>query len=226
MNDRFEKYNISLSKEKKEKFSLFYVILKEFNAKFNLTAITEEKEVYIKHFIDSLLGEKFIVGKKMIDIGSGGGFPAVPIKILKEDLSLTMVEATGKKCEYLKILSEKLNLKAVEVINKRAEELAVDDYYREKFDTCTARALAKLNILCEYCLPFVKVGGVFIAFKGDAEQELKESENAIKTLGGVIKTVERFDLEGAKRDIIVIEKILPTDKKYPRTNGKIRKFPL
>ena len=226
MNNCFEKYNISLSEQKKEKFSLFYGILKIFNDKFNLTAITEENEVYIKHFIDSILGEKFVVGKKMIDIGSGGGFPAIPIKIMKDDLSVTLVEATGKKCEYLKILSEKLDLKDVKVIFGRAEELAADDCYREKFDTCTARAVAKLNVLCEYCLPFVKKGGVFIAFKGDAEQELKEAENAVKTLGGVIKTVERFDLEGAKRDIVVIEKIAPTDRKYPRTNGKIRKYPL
>lgn len=226
MEDFFEKYNIILSEEKKEKFSLFYNILKEYNEKFNLTAITEEKEVYIKHFIDSLLGEKCISGKKMIDIGSGGGFPAIPIKILKDDVFLTLVEATGKKCEYLKILSEKLELKNVEVINARAEELAFNKNYREKFDVCTARAVAKLNILCEYCLPYIKVGGEFVAFKGVATEEIKEAENAVKTLGGVIKKVERFDLEGATRDIVLIEKIKPTEIKYPRSNGKIRKNPL
>ena len=226
MKEFFSKYGFNINEEKLSIFKDFYNFLIENNKKFNLTAITEEKEVYIKHFIDSLSGEKYINGGKVIDIGSGGGFPAVPIKILREDIYLTMLEATGKKCEYLKTLCDKLELKNVSIINGRAEEYAIKEDYRESFNVCTARAVASLNILSEYCLPFVKVGGIFIAYKGDADNEIKEAENAIKTLGGEIEKIIKFDLEGAKRTLVIIKKIKTTEKKYPRLNGKIRKNPL
>ena len=226
MNEIFEKYNIILTEEQEKKLDKFYGILLEYNNKFNLTAITEKKEVYIKHFVDSLLTKEVINGDKFIDVGSGGGFPAIPLKIVNDDAEFTLLDATNKKCEYLKDAARLLDLKNVNVVCGRAEELGRDEKYREKFDVCTARAVASLDILSEYCLPFVKVGGVFVSYKGDAEEEIKKSENAIKTLGGRIKEVLHFDLEGAKRTVVIIEKIKSTDGKYPRTNGKIRKNPL
>ena len=226
MKEIFEKYGIEISEEKREKFEKYYQLLVEYNQKFNLTAITEKKEVYIKHFIDSLLCIKKIGCGKMIDIGSGGGFPALPIKIMRDDLDVTLLEATGKKCIFLNAVINELGLKNARVINGRAEDFAKDFKYRESFDICTARAVARLNTLCEYTLPFVKVGGTFIAFKGDVTEELKEGENSINVLGGKCEFVDNLYLDDAKRDIVFIKKIKATPSKYPRGNGKERKNPL
>ncbi len=226
MKEFFEKYGIEISDEKFNKFEKYYNLLIEYNNKFNITAITEKKDVFIKHFIDSLLCIKKIGCGKMIDIGSGGGFPALPIKIMRDDLDLTLLEATGKKCLFLETVVKELDLKNVTVLNGRAEDFAKNPKYRENFDICTARAVARLNTLCEYTLPFVKVGGTFIAFKGEASEELKEGENAIKILGGKSEFVDNLYLEDAKRDIIFIKKIKETPSKYPRGNGKERKNPL
>ena len=226
MKTYFEKYSISLSDEKLDLFEKYYNILIEYNKKFNLTAITEREEVIIKHFIDSLLGVDNVVGNKLIDIGSGGGFPAIPIKIFKPDVMLTMLDSTGKKCEFLNAVCHELNLKDASAVCARAEELSKDSSYRESFDICTARAVARLNTLCEYSLPFVKIGGYFVAYKGDADEEVIEAKNAIKILGGELIKVDTFDLEGAKRQIVVIKKVKNTPDKYPRGNGKERKKPL
>ncbi len=226
MKNLFLSYGITLTEEQLEKFDKYYNLLIYYNQKFNITAITEKQEVYKKHFVDSLLGVDNVVGNKLIDIGSGGGFPAIPIKIYKSDLSVTLVEATGKKCEFLKAVVKELNLTNVNVVNGRAEDLAKNEEYREKFDICSARAVARLNSLCEYCMPFVKVGGSFISYKGDGEEELIEAQNAIKILGGKVKTVKTYELDGAKRTLMNVEKIKNTDKKYPRGNGKERKNPL
>ena len=207
-------------------FEKYYDILIEYNKKFNLTAITEREEVIIKHFVDSLLGVDNVVGKKLIDIGSGGGFPAIPLKIFKPDVMLTMVDSTGKKCEFLNAVCKELNLSNAKAICARAEELAKDSGYRESYDVCTARAVARLNTLCEYTLPFVKKGGYFVAYKGDATEELTEAQNAISVLGGKLEKVVSFELEGAKRQIIVIKKVKNTPEIYPRGNGKERKKPL
>ena len=145
---------------------------------------------------------------------------------MKEDLSVTMLEATGKKCEFLKTVALELNLKDVEVINDRAETLAKNPLYREKFDICTARAVARLNTLCEYCMPFVKKGGIFLSYKGDAQEEIIEAKNAVNILGGKVKDAYTYNLEDAKRTLISIEKIKETPIKYPRGNGKERKSPL
>ena len=226
MEKMFEKFGIKPTVSQLEKFEKYYNLLIEYNQKFNLTAITEREEVILKHFIDSVLGVDKIVGNKLIDIGSGGGFPAIPLRIMRDDLMLTMVESTGKKCEFLKAVVDNLGLTNVTVLNGRAEDLAKDSLYRENFDVCTARAVARLNTLCEYCMPFVKKDGYFVSYKGEAEQEVIEAKNAIKILGGQLDCVQDFDLSGAKRQIVCIKKIKNTPAIYPRGNGKERKKPL
>ena len=222
MTELFEKAGFSVDGEKLLLFEKYYEILTFYNTQFNLTAITEKKDVYIKHFIDSLIGAEFIEGD-FLDVGSGGGFPAIPVKIYKPELKATLMDATGKKCEFLKTVVKELGLKDVKVICGRAEELAHDKNYREKFGFVTARAVAALPTLTEYCLPFLKVGGKFVAYKGDAENEISDAENAVKILGGKIEKAEKFDLNGNKRTIIVIKKEKPTENIYPRTNAKIKK---
>ncbi len=226
MKKLFEKYDIKISEKQLESFDKYYKLLIEYNEKFNITAITEKEEVYLKHFVDSLLFVDKLNGGKLIDVGSGGGFPALPIKIVREDIDLTLVEATGKKCEFLKAIVKELGLKNVTVINSRAEDLAKDEKYREKFDICSARAVARLNTLCEYCMPFIKIGGRFLSYKGQAGEEIEEAKSAIKVLGGELSNVFERRLDDAKRTLVEIEKITHTDKKYPRGNGKEKKCPL
>ena len=206
----------------------FKEILDKYNSVMNLTAVKGERDTYVKHFLDSALGLEFFKGENCCEIGSGGGFPSIVLKILNEDLEFTLVESTGKKCEYLKEAVKELNLNNVEVICARAEDLARDEKYREKFDNVTARAVARMNVLCEYCIPFCKAGGRFIAYKGDDESEIKEAENAVKTLGGAFESSEKFTLpyEMGVRNIVVIKKERQTPEKYPRGNGKERKKPL
>ena len=214
---------------KNEKFEKFREILTEYNEKCNLTAIIEKKEVYIKHFTDSILPEKlFPLNSRVIEIGSGGGFPSIPLKIVRNDLSFTLVDSTGKKCKYLEEAVNELGLDGVKVMNIRAEEGGRMPNLREKFDVAEARAVASLNTLCEYCLPFVKVGGLFIAYKGDAEKEIEESRNAIEILGGAIEKVYSYSLPEncGKREVVVIKKVRKTPEKYPRGRGLERKKPL
>ncbi len=226
MEKIFEEFNIRLSEKQAEKFENYYKMIVEANEKFNITAITEKRDVYLKHFVDSLLFVNELKSGKLLDVGSGGGLPAVPLAIFNENLEITMLEATEKKCEFLREAAVSLALKNVKVVNGRAEEAGRDKNFREQYDFCTARAVARLNILCEYCMPFVRVGGIFAAFKGNAEKEINEARDAIKKLGGRIAEVKERDLEGAKRELILVEKIARTDEKYPRGNGRIRKNPL
>ena len=229
MNDIFEQQKIYLTEEKEKKLAKFCALLKEYNEKFNLTSIKDDDEIYEKHFADSLKGEEFFFeNAKVLEIGSGGGFPSVPLKIARDDLDFTLIEATGKKCSYLKTIGKELGFENFAVLNGRAEELGKKEEYREKFDIVTARAVAGLNVLCEYCLPFVKTGGIFVAYKGEAEEEIKGAENAIKVLGGKIETVKDFILseKSGRRNIIVIKKVSETPSLYPRGNGKERKNPL
>ena len=226
MKDLFLSYGIKIDKKAEERFLSYYDLLVFYNEKFNITAIIEKKDVYIKHFIDSALGEKFINGDKLIDIGTGGGFPSLPLKILRPELKVTLMDATLKKCEFLKTVIKELKLDNCEVICGRAEEYAFDSNFREKYDFAVARAVARLNILCEYVMPFVKVNGEFIAYKGDAEDEIKEAENAVKTLGGKVDKVEKFSLSGAERTFVIIKKERNTPDIFPRKNGVIRKRPL
>lgn len=222
------RYEEILNGEKKERFEAFKNLLLLYNNKFNLTAITDEKDIYIKHFLDCVAGDMFFGESVSVsEIGSGGGFPSVPLKLIRDDLSFTLVESTGKKCEYLKAVVDKLKLDCVQVVNARAEELAKDKKYREKFDVCTARAVARLNTLAEYCLPFVKVGGRFIAYKGNCQEELEEAKKAFEILGGETEHIEKYELpNGETRTLVVVKKVKHTPEKYPRGQGKERKCPL
>ena len=221
-------YEGLITGEYSEKFDLLKEILVDNNKKFNLTSICDDEGIFVKHFLDSILGERLFKSKaSVVEIGSGGGFPSLPLKIVRDDLSFLLVESTGKKCVHLKEAIEKLNMKDMQVFCGRAEDCARDAKYRERFDYSVARAVARLNTLCEYCLPFVKIGGYFIAYKGDADEEVKEALNAVKVLGGRLEKVEKYCLpNGEKRSLVVIKKVAPTPEKYPRGQGKERKAPL
>lgn len=220
-------YRELVKKEYCDKFNVLLETLVEYNKMFNLTAITQKDDIINKHFIDSCTGEAYFPhGAAVAEIGSGGGFPSLPLKIIRDDLTFTLVESTAKKCRYLDICVDKLGLKGVTVENMRAEDGGKDVKFREKFDCCVARAVARLNTLCEYCMPYVKVGGRFIAYKGDAQEELKEAQRAIKVLGGELEKADSFDLNGEKRTIVVIRKVAHTPKIYPRGQGKDRKNPI
>jgi len=227
--NQFDNFNINITTLQEEKLQEFKKLLINYNNLFNITSIIEDKDINYKHFFDSIAGESFFkANAKVIEIGSGGGFPSIPLKIIREDLNFTLTESTGKKCEFLKIVIKELDLKNMQVINDRAENLAKNELHREKYDIVTARAVAKLNTLCEYCLPFVKVGGQFIAYKGEVVEEIKDSERAIIILGGKLQKVFDYELPEnyGKRNLVIINKIKNTDKIYPRGQGKERSKPL
>lgn len=211
-----------------EDFGKLCSLLVENNKKFNLTAISEREDIFNKHFVDSVAGESFIKnGARVAEVGSGGGFPSFPLKIVRRDLKFLLIESTGKKCNYLREAAESLAFTDVDIYCGRAEDAAKDDKFREKFDVAEARAVARLNTLCEYCLPLVKTGGKFIAYKGDCDEEIKEAQRAIKILGGELENVEKYELpNGDKRALVIIKKVAPTPLKYPRGQGKERKSPI
>lgn len=210
-------------------FGAFYELLTEYNGRYNLTAITEEKEVFYKHFLDSAAGEfLFPENGRVLEVGSGAGFPSLAVKILRPDLSFTLVESVGKKCEFLRTAVKELGLDNVTVYNGRAETLARDEAHREGYDVVCARAVARLNVLSEYCVPFVRKGGVFVAYKSGDGEELREAKRAFTLLGCRLKENIVYSLpEGyGERSLIVAEKVSHTSDKYPRGNGKERKQPL
>lgn len=218
-----------ISKEKAEIFKAYHALILEYNEKYNLTTILEETEVFYKHFLDSVAGaDLFKPNSKVAEIGSGAGFPSIPLKIVRPDLSFDLFESVGKKCEFLNVVIEKLSLAGVRVYNKRAEDCAKDSAFREKYDHATARAVARMNTLTEYCLPFVKVGGSFIAYKSGNTEEIDEAISAYKTLGGVLEKSFKYALpnEFGERSLAVVKKIKPTPNRYPRGQGKERKNPL
>lgn len=228
LTDIFGSHNISLSPEQATQFECLFNLLIEWNAKMNLTSITEPKDVIIKHFLDSVLPEKLIQeNSTIIDIGCGAGFPSLPLKILRPDLKWTLVDSVQKKLLFVQEVISKLNFKDVKVIYSRAEDLASKIEHREKYDVCLSRAVAELNVLCEYCLPFVKIGGIFLAYKSqNIEEELKNSKFAIKTLGGEFVEVKSFNIEDIKRKVVCIKKVFSTPKKFPRGKNKPRLYPI
>lgn len=221
---------IHLSSKQLEQFHQYYELLVTWNQKVNLTAITEEEDVYLKHFYDSLtpLTEYDLPqGATLCDVGAGAGFPSIPLKIVRPDLKVVIVDSLNKRIEFLKHLIKELGLEDVQAIHHRAEEYAQTK--RESFDIVTARAVARLNILSELCLPLVKENGLFIALKGSsAQEEIEEAKQAIKTLGGTFKESIDFQLpeEGGSRSLIIIHKKKKTPLKYPRNYGQIKKKPL
>lgn len=213
----------------REKLETFRALLVEYNKKYNLTTILEEKEVFYKHFLDSAAGmDLFPKGARVAEIGSGAGFPSMPIKLLRDDLSFALFESVGKKCEFLHAVVDNFGLKNVHIYNLRAEDAAKKDKFRENFDVVTARAVARMNTLTEYCLPFVRVGGLFVAYKSGDKTEIEEAKNAYKVLGGRLADVIEYALpEGyGERVLAVVEKVKPTPTRYPRGQGKERKSPL
>ena len=211
-----------------EKLNGFYEALIDYNEKVNLTSITEREDFFIKHVWDSLAGQKyFACGCCATEVGSGGGFPCLPLKICRPDIDFTLIESVSKKCAFLQFACEKLGLEGVKVLNLRAEEAGRGEL-REKFDVCCARAVARLNTLLEYCAPLVKVGGLFVAYKGDAGDEISEAARAADILGMKLAGTEIYQLpDGAgARTLAVYKKIRPTPAKYPRGQGKERKNPL
>ena len=224
-----EKAQLIIQEEKKEQFELFKGLLLEYNQRYNLTTIIQDKDIFYKHFLDSSAGfELFENNSTVAEVGSGAGFPSIVLKILRPDLKFALFESVGKKCEFLSVATQKLGFKDVEIYNVRAEDALKDKKFREKFDHATARAVARMNTLSEYCLPFVKVGGSFIAYKSGECEELEEAENAYKILGGKKKIIYKYELpEGyGQRTLAVIEKVKNTPPKYPRGQGKERKNPL
>lgn len=213
-----------------DNFVEFYKFFKENALKFNLTSILDEREVYVKHFFDSLQGERILTeNAKVVEIGSGGGFPSVPLKIERKDLKFTLIEATEKKCAYLKGVGELLNFENFDVVNGRCEELGKTPRFREVFDFAVARAVAPLNILVEYLIPLLKVGGKALCYKGsNFKEEVETAKNALSLLGARVYEEYEYELPYSygKRAIVVIEKLAATKDLYPRTQAKIKKAPL
>ena len=224
-----ELYQTEIRGKQYERLEKFRKMLLEYNEKYNLTSILEEKDVYYKHFLDSAAGvDLFFENAKVAEIGSGAGFPSMLLKILRDDLNFDLFESVGKKCEFLRAVVENFAFDGVHIYNIRAEDAAKDKNFRERYDIVTARAVARRNTLSEYCLPFVKVGGKFIAYKSGDTTEIKEAETAYKTLGGKLKKIYDYELpEGyGARVLAVVEKVKSTPTKYPRGQGKERKNPL
>lgn len=224
------KLNIELSDEASSRFDLYYKRLIAVNEVMNLTAITEEQEVYNKHFLDSLMIVKALDLNKeftLCDVGSGAGFPSIPLSIVSNNAKVTIIDALNKRIKFLNDLILELGLKNVIALHERAEDYA--KVKREFFDVTTARAVARLNILSELCLPLTKVGGYFIAMKGQGgNEEIKEASRGIEILGGHVEKVISLELpdNAGARDIIIIKKIKETPKKYPRAFAKIKERPL
>ena len=227
---------VPLSAETILSFRKYAEMLKEKNKVMNLTSITDDEGIALKHFIDSLTIASYvdeeqskIKGRKvsLIDVGTGAGFPGIPLKINKPDLDLTLLDSLAKRLAFLEDVCRELGLENVKFVHSRAEDAGRDKKYREKFDIATARAVANLPVLCEYCLPFVKVGGYFVAYKtASAAEEIAAAQNAVKTLGGGEQRIIKYGEEDNDHLFVVIKKIAPCSKKYPRKAGLPAKEPL
>lgn len=220
----FESVGLTLSRELYEKLSIYAEFLVEYNEKVNLTAITEPMEILRKHFIDSILLTKYVdipLNSTLIDVGTGAGFPSVPIKIYRPDIKITLLDSLNKRIDYLKQLCDKLEIDA-EFIHGRAEDFSKKEEYREKFDFSCARAVANMALLSELCIPFVKQNGCFVAMKGPNE-DISFGANAVTVLGGLIEKEIEYKLFDEDRKIILVRKISQTPSKYPRNSSQIKK---
>lgn len=221
---------ITIDKKQEEQFALFLKTLQEWNSKLNLTAIRETQDIVTKHFIDSLSLLRYLPkgNIRLVDIGTGAGFPGIPLKIMRPDIELLLLESVGKKCKFLQELVILLDLKSVEIANARAEEVGRHTNYRESYDVATARAVSRLGIIGEYALPLLKVGGLLLAQKDITKENPEDAQNALRLLGGVTESTESISYqEGlSERKILVIKKIEKISDEYPRTIGTPEQKPL
>ena len=226
-----EGYAVRLTDDRLKQFDTYYQLLVAWNQKINLTAITDPEGVAVKHFADSLSFFNYCTipeGGALIDIGTGAGFPGIVLKIVRPDIKLTLLDSLKKRFLFLEDLLSSLGLEAT-FLQGRAEEYGQNLNYRGSYDVAVSRAVAQLNILSEYCLPFVRLSGRFVAFKGgNSEEEINSAKHAIQTLGGKLAAVHSFSLpmDGGSRSLVEIEKVQPTSDKYPRNNGRIKAKPL
>lgn len=224
----FDDTDLELTDEKFEKLCDFENLLIEKNKVMNLTAITDSEEIWVKHFVDSISLLKYVEIKpnsSLIDVGCGAGFPSIPCAVMRPDLKITMLDSLMKRVTFLDDVINKIDLKNCTAVHGRAEELGKDAAYREKFDFATARAVANMPMLCEYCLPFVNVGGFFAALKGPSDS-INSAENAINKLGGKINKELEYNVFENERKIFLIEKANPTPKQFPRIPKNIKNKPL
>lgn len=225
-------YGLSLSEKQKNQFVTYGSMLQEWNQKMNLTAITESEEIAVKHFLDSLTGVRLVDFSKvetLIDLGTGAGFPGIPLKIMFPKMKVTLADSLNKRVNFLNNVIEQLELNKITAIHGRAEDLARKPEYREQFDVCASRAVANLATLSEYCIPFVKTKGYFLSYKGpDADREVQEAKNAIERMGGRFEKSDHFTLPPYQdeRVLVLIQKEKPTPKKYPRQAGTPAKKPI
>lgn len=227
-----EDVELELTVEQYYQFIKYMALLQEWNEKINLTAILEDEEIIKKHFIDSIKAfkiDEFKQNVSVIDVGTGAGFPGIPIAIMNPKINVTLLDSLNKRIKFLNIVIDQLGLKNIKTIHSRAEDGARNKKLREKFDIATSRAVANMSVLSEYCLPYVKIGGKFIALKGPTiEEEIKESKTAIKTLGGELEQICEVKIEETdlKHNLVIIKKIKECDKIYPRKAGTISKNPI
>lgn len=230
LNEKLKLININISEDEIENFKIYMELLLEWNEKINLTAITDENDILLKHFVDSLTIKKYISeNEKIIDIGTGAGFPGIPLAIMNKYNEITLMDSLNKRIVFLNDVIDKLKLNNVKAIHSRAEELARNKNHREKYDVAVSRAVANLSTLVEYMLPFVRIGGKCICMKGpNIEEELKNAKKAIKELGGEVIKIENFKLPESdnERNIVIIKKIRETSSKYPRKPGTPSKEPI
>lgn len=223
-------YGSNLEVRQLEQFEIYMELLKEWNKKINLTAIEEDKEIVIKHFIDSMSILPYIDDKKqkLIDIGTGAGFPGIPLKIINTNIQVTLLDSLEKRTKFLNEVINSLDISQIEAIHGRAEDIGINPKYREKYDIAVARAVANLPVLLEYCLPFVKINGIFIAMKGSNTEEFENCGKALDILGGKIEKIVKMELPSTNilRNVVVVRKFRQTPTKYPRKAGRPIKDPL
>lgn len=226
----FFRYGFNLTDEQLFKFEKYYNLILEWNDKFNLTTILEQSDVIVKHFLDSVLScQNLKIDSRLIDIGAGAGFPSIPIKIMRPDIEIVMVDGSNKRITFLNEVISQLELKNIFALHERCEILAHKPEYREKFDYCVARAVAESNVLMEYCLPFVKLFGFVISYKSrNVSEELDKAKNAIDILGGKLTEVKNIKINeiNAERNLVFVQKKFKTPVKYPRGQNKPRLNPL
>lgn len=229
LENKIKSLNINLNEEHIAKFYNYMNKLLEWNEKINLTAITDENEIILKHFIDSLTIEKEIEkNSKIIDIGTGAGFPGIPIRIIRDDINITLLDSLNKRIIFLEEIIKQLKLNNIRAVHNRVEEFAKINNERESYDIAVSRAVAPLNVLLEYMLPLIKVGGKCICMKGSNIEEVDNVDNALKILGGKIENIDKINLpeSSIERNIIIVRKISKTPLKYPRKSGTPSKSPI